>query len=103
MSQNDLIGLAKEYVRSLKIRNLAHGTITGRGWRLAKFLDYLDAQGITHMDGITKEVVTAYQVEIYECLNTKGRPNTISYQNTMLSAVKQFLHFLTQLHAFLRF
>jgi integrase/recombinase XerD len=93
---NDLSGLAKAYGRSLKVRNLAKGTIAGRAWRLEKFLDYLKAQGITHVDGITREVVSAYQVELYERLNHKGRPSSIAYQNSMLSAVKLFLQFLKE-------
>ena len=96
MSQNDLIPLCEEFARLLKIRNLSRGTIRGALWRLGKFFDYLETHGITHIDGITKDVVRAFQVELYQCINKKGRPNTISYQNTMLSAVKQFLNFLKE-------
>lgn len=96
MNPNDLTLLAEEFARSMKIRNLSKQTIKGALWRLGKFLDYLEAQGITHIDGITKDVVRTYQVELYQSINKKGSPNTISYQNTMLSAVKQFLHFLKE-------
>jgi integrase/recombinase XerD len=96
MNPNDLTLLAEEFVRSMKIRNLSKQTIKGALWRLGKFLDYLEAQGITRIDGITKDVVRTYQVELYQSINKKGSPNTISYQNTMLSAVKQFLHFLKE-------
>ena len=90
MNPNDLTLLAEEFVRSMKIRNLSKQTIKGALWRLGKFLDYLEAQGITRIDGITKDVVRSYQVELYQSINKKGRPNT------MLSAVKQFLHFLKE-------
>jgi len=96
MNPNDLILLAEEFAVSMKIRNLSKQTIKGALWRLGKFLDYLEAQGITRIDGITKGVVRTYQVELYQSINKKGRPNTISYQNTMLSAVKQFLRFLKE-------
>ena len=83
-----------EFIRSLKIRNLSDKTIKGLCWRLNKFFAYLDTMAITHIDGITKEVVRSYQIELYQCINVKGMPNTVSYQNNMLSAVKQFMKFL---------
>lgn len=96
MKENNFTPLADEFAQSLKIRNLAERTIVGVRWRLAKFFSYLETRGINHIDGITKEVITAYQVQLYQCINFKGTPNTVAYQNGMLSAVKQFLGFLHQ-------
>ena len=96
MKENDFTALADEFTRSLKIRNLAERTIVGVRWRLGKFFSYLQTQGINHIDGITKDVVRTYQVELYQCINIKGSQNTIAHQNNMLSAVKQFLIFLHQ-------
>jgi len=62
--------------------------------KLNRFFAYLEALSITHIDGITKDIVMAYQVEIYQTLNAKGYPNNIAYQNSMLCAVKQFMVFL---------
>lgn len=96
MNQNDLFTLTEQFIRFLKIRNLSKETIKGMLWRLHKFCDYLEADGITQIDGITTDVVRAYQVELYQHLTRNGRPSSISYQNWMLSAVKQFLRFLTE-------
>ena len=96
MDQNDLKTLAQEYEKSLKTKNLAQGTIKGAIWRLSRFFEYLNTQGITHIDGISKEIVIAYQTELHQSINKKGNPNTVSYQNTMLSTVKQFLSFLKE-------
>jgi integrase/recombinase XerD len=96
MKENNFTPLADEFTRSLKIRNLAERTIVGVRWRLGKFFSYLESQGINHIDGITKDAVRTYQVELYQCINIKGSQNTIAYQNNMLSAVKQFLRFLHQ-------
>ncbi|CAB1056360.1 hypothetical protein D1BOALGB6SA_1096, partial [Olavius sp. associated proteobacterium Delta 1] len=37
----------------------------------------------------------SYQVEVYQTVNAKGYPNSVAYQNSQLSAVKQFLQYLT--------
>ena len=62
--------------------------------RLNAFIDYLDACGITRVDQISRELVRAYQTESYQRLNRFGRPNSISYQNELLCAVKLFTRFL---------
>ena len=88
--------LVQEFLRSLKIRNFSRRTIAGLRWKLGKFTDYLNSSGIVEVLAITKEAVSSYQVELYEKLNKSGRPNTVSYQNDMLSAVKQFMSFLKE-------
>jgi len=73
VNQNDLNLLVKQFARSMKIRNLSERTIKAKLWMLGKFLEHLAARGITHIDGITKDIVRAYQVELYQCINKKGR------------------------------
>jgi len=94
MKENNFILFADEFAKSLKVRSLADRTIKGVRWRLSRFSIYLETCGITNIDQITKEAIAAYQVELYQCINMKGAPNTVSYQNNMLSAVKQFMRFL---------
>jgi len=94
MKENSFKSFVDEYAKSLKVRNLADRSIKGVRWRLGRFSIYLETCGITHIDQITKEAVAAYQIELYQCINKKGAPNTVSYQNNMLSAVKQFMQFL---------
>jgi len=94
MQENTFIPLIDEFATSLKVRNLADRTIEGVRWRLGRFFSYLETCGIDNIDQITKEAVIAYQIELYQCINKQGAPNTVSYQNNMLSAVKQFMRFL---------
>ena len=96
MKENNFTRLAHEFARSMKIRNLAGRSIESSIWRLGKFFAFLESLDITHIDQITKEAVIAYQVELYERINKKGLPNTVSYQNGMLSSVKQFTRFLKE-------
>jgi integrase/recombinase XerD len=90
---NDLV---KEYEKSLKVRNFSERTIKGNSWKLSKFLDYLVKRGVTDAPNITREVISSYQVELYEQIGRFGRPNTVSFQNGMLSIVKQFMSFLRE-------
>jgi len=96
MKENNLSPLAAEYLQSLKVRNLSGRTISGRRFMLGKFFIYLAGLGVTHTDGITKEVIADYQTELYHAVNLRGRPNCTSYQNGKLSAVKGFTRFLKE-------
>jgi integrase/recombinase XerD len=86
----------REFVQSLKVRNLSERTIKGLSWRLAKFLDYLESRSISEVTAITKEVIATYQVELFERINPMGRPNGVHHQNRMLSAVKLFTAWLKE-------
>ena len=80
--------------QSLKVRNLADRTINQVCWKLARFTAWLVENRIVAVDDITKDTVRAYQVELYQTINAKGRQNSVGYQNTMMSAVRQFTRFL---------
>ena len=94
MNENNFKKYIDEYAQSLKVRNMAKRTINGIVWRLDKFIVYLAKCGITHIDAINKETIRSYQIDLYQTINTRGRQNCVSYQNGMLSAVKQFMRFL---------
>ncbi|MCP3922085.1 MAG: site-specific integrase, partial [Desulfobacterales bacterium] len=96
MKQSNLIKMAKEFERSLKVLNRSKRTIREIMRKLNTFLDYLQSLGIKHIDGITKDIVREYQIEIYQTINTKGWPNSAAYQNSMMCAVKQFLKYLSE-------
>ena len=96
MKENSFSLLTHEFAGTMKIRNLTGRSIESSIWRLGKFFAFLESLDITHIDQITKEAVIAYQVELYERINSKGLPNTVSYQNGMLSSVKQFTRFLKE-------
>jgi integrase/recombinase XerD len=86
--------LTREFVQSMKVRNLSVRTIKGLSWRLSKFLDYLESRAISEVTNITREVISSYQLELYERINPMGRPNGVHHQNRMLSAVKLFTAWL---------
>jgi integrase/recombinase XerD len=88
--------LAKEFIKSMRVKNLSQKTIEQASWRLSKFLEYLCRRNIEEVQAITRDVVSTYQVELYEALNRLGRPNTVAFQNCMLSTVKQFMSYLKE-------
>ena len=96
MTQTNFYTLADEYVISLKVLNRSDITTKELSRKLDKFFEYLDLNGITHIDQITKDIIINWQVENYQHINNKGRPNGIPHQNSMLAAVKQFFKFLRE-------
>jgi integrase/recombinase XerD len=94
MKENSFKPFIDGYAQSLKVRNFAPRTISGLCWKLDKFVVFLEKNHIAHIDGINKEIIRSYQIELYQTINSRGRQNCVSYQNGMLSAVKQFMKYL---------
>jgi integrase/recombinase XerD len=94
MSEEHFKALSVAYLRSMKVRNLSKRTIDQADWMLEKFFTYLQSGGIIHADQITSQTLRDYQITLFESLNSRGQPNSISYQNRMLSAAKNFTKFL---------
>jgi len=88
--------LRDEYIQSLRVRNLAKRTIEARVFMLDKFYNYLQSRSITSIENITQAIILDYQTELYHAINTRGRPNSVAYQNSMLSGVKGFMRFLKE-------
>ena len=91
-----LSSLADEYIQSLQVRNLAKRTIEARRFMLGKFFIYLAGRNINHVEELSKGIIQDYQIELYHMINKRGRPNGVSYQNSLLSAVKGFTWFLKE-------
>ncbi len=87
---------AKAFETFLAAKGRARSTIAEVLRKLKRFLDYLAARDIVHIDGITREMVRAYQVTVYQTINAKGRLNGMPYQNSLMAAVKQFTAFLRE-------
>ncbi len=96
MQEDNLQQLVDEYIQSLKVRNLAPRTISGKRFMLDKFIAFLDSLDIHYIDGITRMIIGDYQTELYHRISQRGRPNSVGYQNGMLSAVKSFTRFLKE-------
>lgn len=96
MGDNGLKAMAAAYIRSLRVRHLSGRTVTAASWKLDRFLDYLERRGINQVDRITSRTMQGYQMALYERLNRRGRPNTVAYQNGLLSTAKGFTRFLKE-------
>jgi len=90
----DLEALAERYLKSMKVRNLAPGTIKHHRFYLRRFFEFLGESGIDDVGAISREIVRAYQTRLYEHLSGRGEPNSVSTQNNGLKVVKAFLRFL---------
>ncbi len=88
--------LAEEYLESLKVRNLAERTISEQQRKLNKFFLFLYRQGLDSFEQISKPLVLDYQTELYHAVSHRGRPHSVSYQNSMVGTVKGFTAFLKQ-------
>lgn len=96
MNDTGFNALSNGYIRSLKVRNFSIRTIAATTWKLNKFLDYLTAQGIDLVDRISAQTIRDYQMSLYQSINRKGRPNTVGYQNGLLSTAKNFTRYLKE-------
>jgi integrase/recombinase XerD len=90
----DLDRHGRRYLRWLKVRNLSARTVKAAAWKLDKFFAFLTIRGIDQVDRITTQALSDYQLSLYQRLNHRGRPNSIGYQNTLLSTAKNFVRFL---------
>ena len=96
MEESSLEGLAEEYLKSLKVRNLSRRTIEGHNWMLARFFLFLNRLGIDRIEQINRPVIYDYQTDLYHQISKRGRPHSVWNQNNMLSAVKGFTRFLKE-------
>lgn len=93
---SDLETFRDKYKEHLTILNYAAGTIKGHIFYLNRFFKYLRENNIVEITGVTKDTVRDYQIHIFEEINPRGRPNSVSTQNNKLQAVKGFFSFLCE-------
>ncbi len=94
--KKSLEDLRDKYREHLTILNYAAATIKGHIFYLNRFFKYLREAGITEITAITKDTIRDYQTHLYEEINFKGQPNSVSTQNNNLKGVKSFLRFLAE-------
>jgi integrase/recombinase XerD len=92
--ETDLDRHRRSYLRGLKARNLSAATVRDASCRMERFFRFLADRGVDRVDQITFQIVSDYQISLYQRLNSRGQPNSISYQNGLLSAAKSFTRFL---------
>jgi integrase/recombinase XerD len=91
-----MIDLQEKYRQHLTLFNYSSGTIRGHLFYLNRFLRYLKEMGIEEITGVTKDTIRNYQSHLYEEINVRGEPNSVSSQNNALKVVKSFFHFLCE-------
>ncbi len=94
MKQTDYNKLLEEFEEKRKLENLRKKTLSETRRHVETFFRFLNRKGISDLSGITKDVIHAFQIEQYEHVNSKGSTNSITYQNVILRAVKQFMDYL---------
>lgn len=89
--------LLSKFVKTLKIENRSEMTIKSYTHYLKKFFEYLEREkDISSIDKVTKEILDDYRIYKYEQINIRGGLNSVSEQNNVLGAIKQFFRFLKE-------
>ena len=91
---NDLFFLHNEYCQHLNVRNFSAGTVVRYVSYLVRFFDWLKSRNIAEISQVTSGTVKEYQLHLYACVNRRGAPNGVCYQNNNLKAIKSFFRFL---------
>lgn len=76
----------------MKVKNYAASTRTGYGRELGKFFDYLRSKEITDIKRVTRDILTAYQLLLFEQKEAKGL--TTATVAVKIRAVKRFFEHL---------
>ncbi len=92
----DLQSLAEKYRDHLTILNYAAGTVKGHTFYLNRFFKYLIETSINEITDVTKDTIRDYQTSLYEEINIRGEPNSVSTQNNALKVVKSFFRYLAE-------
>lgn len=88
--------LFEKYQQHLLVLNYSPRTIHGRLLYLNRFLTYLREINITKVTAVTKDTISDYQTHLFEEINSRGEPNSVSTQNSVLGIVKSFFSFLAE-------
>jgi integrase/recombinase XerD len=88
--------LAEAFITAYQAKGRSPRSVEEIGRRLDCFLTYLESNGVTSVDRISREVMRAYQVSLSQTLSKKGAPLHIRTQNFMFSVAREFLRFLNE-------
>jgi len=92
----DLDAFREKYKNHLTILNYSANTIKGHIFYLNRFFTYLKENNIEEITSVTKDTNRDYQTSLYEEINKRGEPNSVSTQNNALKVVKSFFRFLCE-------
>lgn len=96
MTVTDINQFIEKYMTALKAGGYSPSTIKSYTRGLKKFTTYLSFDGISEIDKVTREIISKYQIYLYQEINKKGRQNTIHDQNKCLGSVKCFFRYLSE-------
>jgi integrase/recombinase XerD len=99
MAMSTTIRLAVcDYLSWMEIHNYAATTITSRTYYLGYFVGFTQARNVTDVEGVTLEILTDYQEDLYRRRKRDGRPLTVATQAQRLVPVRQFFSWLRREH-----
>lgn len=96
MDKTGLETLKERYLKHLAVLNYATSTIRKHLFHLKHFFLYLTEQKIHDISSVTHQTIADYQMRLYQAINKKGAPNTVSSQNNALQTVKSFFRCLAE-------
>ncbi|MBU4357624.1 MAG: tyrosine-type recombinase/integrase [Proteobacteria bacterium] len=85
-----------EYLIYLRVVGRSPYTIRNAKYGLRDFGRYLEEEQITHVDGLTREVIEEYQTDLSFRITGKGKPLTLRTQGNLLGVVKNFCRYMVE-------
>jgi integrase/recombinase XerD len=83
-----------DYCNHLKALGRSGHTLKGARYDLGRFVRFLAAEHILHIEELSAEVLADYQQELCFCLTAKGKPLSTRTQAQRLCVIKGFTRFL---------
>jgi len=85
-----------DYLNHLKTIGRSGYTLKGTGYDLKRFVRFLAAEQIAHIEDLTADVLADYQQELAFCLTAKGKPLSIRTQAQRMGVIKGFTRYLKE-------
>lgn len=86
--------IIQQYLKYLKILGRSYYTIRKTKYSLKDFSRFLEAEGINHIENLTRDVMEEYQQELAFRVTAKGNLLSLRTQQDRLSCAKGFTRFL---------
>lgn len=89
-----MIAERDKFFDHLRVRNYSPETIEDYRYTLDTFIAFAAGRGVTDVRGITKALLSAFQVYQFEKINAAGTHNSAQCQNKGLAVAKNFCRYL---------
>jgi len=84
------------YLKDLKVLGRSVYTVKNARYTLGHFARFLETENAADIEGLSADILSEYQQELYFCLTAKGKPLSLRTQAQRLGVVKGFTRFLKQ-------